>query len=381
MGMEMHYTQRSSLGRDGRGMDTTLLVVLLLLVGVGLAVLFSASNHRATSLYSDPFHFFRYQLVLTMIGVAAATVAAYMPRSLLSKLIPVGLVVSLVLVLLTFVPGIGPEIQGARRWIVLFGRSFQPSELVKLTLPLYLAFILSKKKESLHDPLNSLVPPLVVVGVFVGLIYLQNDFSTAAFIALVSLAMFFVAGVPVRYFISVGVMSIPLALIMLFTREHRVQRIMAYLQPERDPQGVGYQILASQRALSDGGLWGSGMGLGVRKAGGLPEAHSDFVAAVIGEELGFFGLVGVVLLFAAFAWRGFAVAVDSKDGFSSLLAFGLTFSIVAQGMLNLAVVSGLVPATGIPLPFFSTGGSLILVTMMMCGLLLNASRNTGDLDG
>jgi cell division protein FtsW len=169
-------------------------------------------------------------------------------------------------------------------------------------------------------------------------------------------------------------MAIPLATILLLSREHRVNRILAYLDPAHDPSDTGYQILASRTALVQGGFWGRGIGQGTRKFGALPEAHSDFVFASIGEELGFIGVAVVLILFLAFAYRGFSIAWSTDDTFEALLAFGLTAVILFQALLNMAVVSGLVPATGIPLPFFSQGGSSVFVTLVMCGLLLGLSR-------
>jgi cell division protein FtsW len=266
---------------------------------------------------------------------------------------------------------------GARRWIFLFGLSFQPSELAKLCLVIYLAAILSKKEDRLGDAVNSILPPLIVVTTFVAIILLQNDFSTALFVFAVCLAIFFVANVKLVYFLLLGSVVVPMGIILLFTREHRIQRLMAFLDPMKDPSGSGFQILQAREALAGGGLWGRGLGMGVKKLGSLPEAHSDFIFAVVGEELGLVGMLGVLLLFVLFALRGYAVARAAEDGgdrFGFYLAFGLTSMVVFQAVLNIAVVVGLVPATGIPLPFFSGGGSSILVTMTMGGLLVGVSR-------
>lgn len=354
--------------------DFVLIGVLILLIGLGLSMLYSASYYRAEVLYGEPEQFFRRQVMWIGLGAVAAVIAMQVPISLVRRGIPALLLVAFVLMILSFVPGVGAQYLGARRWIFLFGYSFQPSELVKLALVLYLAFILEKKQDRMDDPVNALLPPLIVVVLFASLIYLQNDFSTALFVSFVSLVMFFVARVRIRYFISLGVMAIPLATILLLSREHRVNRILAYLDPAHDPSDTGYQILASRTALVQGGFWGRGIGQGTRKFGALPEAHSDFVFASIGEELGFIGVAVVLILFLAFAYRGFSIAWSTDDTFEALLAFGLTAVILLQALLNMAVVSGLVPATGIPLPFFSQGGSSVFVTLVMCGLLLGLSR-------
>jgi cell division protein FtsW len=347
---------------------------MVTLLGVGVSALFTASYFRAENFFDDPFFFLRSQITFVGAGTFAAAIASLISLSFVRRLVPAAVLVALFLVGLTFVPGIGLELMGARRWILVFGYSFQPSELVKLVLVLYLAYILGKKQEQLDDLSNVVLPPFIVVVAFTALVYLQNDFSTAAFILLSSLLMFFAAGVKVRYFLSFLLMVTPLAVILLLTREHRVNRILAFLDPQLDPAGGGFQVLAAQRALGQGGLWGAGIGRSAQKLGGLPEAHSDFVFAVVGEELGFAGVVLIIGLFAAFGYFGYRVALRTSDRFRSLLAFGLTTSVLYQAILNMAVVSGLVPATGIPLPFFSSGGSSAVVTLIMCGLLVNISR-------
>ncbi len=360
---------------EKNSLDLGLVIALLLLVGVGVSILFSSSFYRAGFLFSDPLYFLRRQLLWVFLGGGAAVLLAHISLSILRRLIPIALLVTAGLMVLTFVPGVGSMFLGARRWIILFGYSFQPSELVKAVTLVYLAYILSRKHEQLDDAVNALLPPVIVVAIFATLIYLQNDFSTAFFLVFVSLAMLFVAGVPLRYFVALGVMTAPLSVILLLTREHRVNRILAFLDPNRDPGGTGYQVLASRTALAQGGLWGAGIGQGVQKFGALPEAHSDFVFAILAEELGFVGVFLVVLLFAFFAYRGFRIAYLTKDRFVSLLAFGITASIMFQALLNMAVVSGLVPATGVPLPFFASGGSSMFVSLAMCGLLVNLSRH------
>jgi cell division protein FtsW len=204
---------------------------------------------------------------------------------------------------------------------------------------------------------------------------MQNDFSTALFILLLGLLMFFIAGVPLRYFLFLFFTVIPLAGILIFTREHRVRRLMTFLNPESDPTGTGYQVIAANSALRRGDFWGEGFGMGTEKLGGLPEAHSDFIFAVYAEEAGFIGVVLAIGFFVAFAVRGYGIALMyEEERFGFLLAFGITSCILYQTLVNMAVVSGLLPATGLPLPFFSHGGSAMVVALIMCGLLLNLSR-------
>jgi cell division protein FtsW len=186
--------------------------------------------------------------------------------------------------------------------------------------------------------------------------------------------MFLVAQVRLLHLLLLSAFALPLGGILMFTKAHRVRRLMAFLNPLADPRGSGYQVIASQTALSGGGFWGRGLGKGIKKLGGLPEAHSDFIFAVVGEESGFLGALFVLLLFVLFAWRGYGIAFRGGESFHRYLAFGLTTVIFLQAVLNIAVVSGLMPATGIPLPFFSSGGSSMLVSLVMCGLLINLSK-------
>ena len=376
----MLYENGDMMGRfavervKGHGVDMMLLAVLTLLVGVGLSMLFSSSYFRAQLLFDDPLYFLRRQLLWMLLGIGCAFVATRLSPLGIERLAPPIVFVSLTLLVLTFVPGIGARYLGARRWIFLFGLSFQPSELAKLALVLYLARVLARKHERIKEPLGVLLPPLIVVGLFAVVIYLQNDFSTAMFIVLLALSMFFVADVPFRHFIGLALLTIPLGTILLLSREHRVNRILTFLFPNVDPSGAGYQALSARAALERGGLWGVGIGRSIRKLGRLPEAHSDFVLAIVAEETGFLGVFFVMLLFVAFACCGFSIAARTRNRFVSYMAFGLTASIFFQALFNMAVVSGLVPATGIPLPFFSTGGSSMLITMIMCGMLIGISR-------
>ncbi len=361
-----------------RSVDSMLLGSVVLLTGTGLTVLFSSSFFRAGHLFGDPYRFFRTQGLFTLLGATLAILPATISLDRIRKFLPVMLLGALVLMSLTFVPGIGASLQGARRWIFVFGRSFQPSELVKLVMVIYLAHLLSNKQDSMDDAVNTLLPPFLVLALFSFLIYVQNDFSTAVFVFVLGMAIFFVAGAPLRYFVGLGLVSTPLAVILLLSREHRVRRLLAFLEPTLDPSGSGFQILAAERALESGGAWGVGIGLGTQKMGALPEVHSDFVFAVVAEELGLVGVVAIIALFTVFAWRGYYIAMRAPDTFRSFLAFGVTSMIVFQALLNIAVVAGAVPATGVPLPFFSSGGSSMLVTLLACGFLLNVSRSVSD---
>lgn len=357
-------------------MDRALLLMTLLLGGIGLTMLFSVSYSRADALFQNPFYFVQRQGILMLIGVAGALLLSCIDLEFIEKSIPLVVIVNIILLLLTFIPQLGATYLGARRWIVLLGFSFQPSELLKLTLVLYLGFLLGRKQDRFDDPVNTLLPPVMITAVLAAIVYFQNDFSTAVFVLVIASLMFFVAGIKLRYFISLFIMVVPLLTILVLSREHRVNRILTFLEPALDPRGSGYQVMMSQTALRTGGLWGQGIGMGRYKFGLLPEAHSDFLFAIVGEELGYIGVLAVLGMFLYLGYRGFLIATHAKTGFIRLSAFGLSAAIVYQAMLNMAVVSGVVPATGITLPFFSSGGTSAMVTLWMCGILLNLSRFT-----
>jgi cell division protein FtsW len=219
-------------------------------------------------------------------------------------------------------------------------------------------------------------PALVIVLAFVLIVYLQNDFSSALYLFLLSLLLFFVAGTPILHFAYIGLLVLSPAAVLLFTKEHRVRRLLAFLNPAADPSGTGYQAAASVAALSNGGFWGLGLGEGVRKTG-LPEAHADYILAVLGEEAGFLGILFVLVLFGGFAVRGYMISAKAPDQFRSLAAFGMTTAVCFQALMHIAVVGGVLPPTGMPLPFFSAGGTAVLSTMIICGVLLNISRAAG----
>jgi cell division protein FtsW len=283
---------------------------------------------------------------------------------------------AVILCALTFVPGIGDTRNGASRWIKLpLGWTFQSSELVKLVLPLYLAHIFDKKQEGLDEFSHGVLPPVLITALFFVIIYLQNNFSTAVFIAVNALIIFFLAGVRLRYFFSAIIMLLPLSGLLILTKEHRLRRLISYVKPEWEPQGSGYQVGSSVRTIISGGLFGKGLGQGTRKIASIPEVHSDFIFSSFAEEAGFLGVTLIFILFGVFAFLGYRGAMRAPSAYRRLLACGLVTMILSQVMLNVAVVSGALPATGIPLPFFSAGGSSLISTLFMAGIVVNICRN------
>ena len=356
--------------------DSGLVGLMVLLTGTGVSALYSASYHFGRVAAGNPFYFFNRQLLWIVLGTAFACVLSRIPLDLVRRLTIPLVVLTFVLNALTYVPWIGSSAGGATRWIEIGGYTLQPSELVRVSLVLYAAHILDKKKDRMDDFMNSILPVLIMSVLMTMIIYFQNDFSSAVYVFLLAILMLFLAGIR-WFYIAAGSVLISLSAIpMILAKPYRLERIRAWLSPLADPSGSGYQLLKSRMALRNGSLWGQGLGQGEIKLGGLPAAHSDFVFAVVGEETGFIGILFIFLLFLLFAIKGYSIALQGKNCYIRLAAFGLTSSVYFQVLINTAVVCGALPATGIPLPLFSAGGTSTLVTMGIFGLLVNFSRYT-----
>ncbi|MDR2841935.1 MAG: putative lipid II flippase FtsW [Spirochaetaceae bacterium] len=356
--------------------DHLLITSIILLTGAGLVTLYSASYSFSELLYAGrKWHLVSRQIVLAAAGFVFLVFISRLKTETLHKLIKPAVIIAIVLCLLTFVPGIGVTRNGASRWIRIASWTFQPSEFVKLVLPLYLAHFFDKKKDKLDSFREGILPPTLVTVLFFSLIYFQNNFSTALFLAINALVIFFLAGIKMRYFISATVILLPVSFLLVLTKEHRLRRLISFLWPEWEPLGAGYQVRSSIITIASGGFWGKGIGQGVRKTRSVPEVQSDFIFSSYAEEAGFIGIILFLMLFAVFAWRGYKTALKSDTTFKRLLTFGLINTIVSQVLVNISVVSGAIPATGIPLPFFSAGGSSLAATLAACGFVLNVSKN------
>ena len=358
--------------------DMFLVMLLVVILGVGLALLFSSSWSFSSRVYRDPLFLVKRQLLWAGLGGAAAFIVSLTPLAVFRRWMPAILLGTFVVILLPFLPQLGASVLGSRRWIILFGLSFQPSELVKLTLVLYIASYFARREEGEKITMNTLIPPFLVTCVFAGIVLLQNDYSTSIFTLVIGLSMMYIARVRLLHFFLVTLYTVPLGFLLLFTREHRVQRLLAFFDLSSHSSGTGYQIVTAKAALVSGGLFGKGLGRSAAKLGPLPMSYSDFIYTIVGEETGLLGALFVLGLFALLAWRGYRIALLSRDRFSGFAAFGLTSALCLQALLNMAVASGLVPTTGVTLPFFSAGGSSLFVSLVMCGLLVNLSRGVTD---
>ncbi len=358
--------------------DRTLLFAILMLLVIGVVMVYSSSSVVALTTYDDPAFFMKRQILWALVGLAMMAVTMRLDHRLFGdQRVVIGLVaLSLVLLFATLVPGIGKMINGSRRWLRLGVFSFQPSELAKFTLVVYMSYFIAKKGERLRDFSNGLVPAYVVTGVFLVTAILQPDFGATMTLAGVVSIMLFAGGANLLHLGGTALAALPFLYLAVTHSAYRARRIFAFLDPWADPQGSGHQIIQSFLAFGSGGVFGRGLGEGRQKLLFLPERHSDFIYAVIGEELGLIGALAVLSLFLLVLWRGVRITLAAGDRFSRMLALGLTTLICAQAMVNMAVVTGLLPTKGIALPLVSYGGSSLVITLGALGVLLNISRET-----
>ncbi|MDC7220179.1 MAG: putative peptidoglycan glycosyltransferase FtsW [Spirochaetales bacterium] len=368
----MRLWSAPKLHRTQQKQEDSMLVIILALTGLGAAALFSSSYNFCRTYLNDPLYMINRQIRWIVFGTILAIVIARIPKAAVKKSIPFLVIITLVLNLITAIPGIGYTSGGARRWIEIFGISLQFSEMAKIVVVLYIARMLEKNRLRLDDPVNALLPPFLVAIAFTLAVYLQNDFSTAVFIFALSLSLFFVSGADLKSILPVVIGSVVLFVLMLISKSYRIDRFMAWLRPELDPSGSGYQILKAREALRSGGFWGIGMGEGEVKTT-LAAAQSDFVMAVVGEETGFVGILAITALLFLFLLEGYKMARRCGDLFSFYAIFGLVSSFFLQAMVNMAVVCGIFPVTGIPFPLFSSGGSSALTSFILFGLIFNFS--------
>ena len=354
--------------------DRAFLILIILLPGIGFSALFSSSYHFSEVVFDSPYHLVQKQLLWLGVGAILAFGVSRISLDRIKKYIPFVMFFSLFMNLLVFIPALGIKAGGATRWLEIGGFSFQPSELIRLSLVLYVAKMLEKNKDRMGDFGKAVVPSMLVILVAALLVYSQNDFSSSILIFSVAFLMLILAGISMGFVFLFTIFSSLGIFLMVRAKPYRMTRILSWLHPESDPSGASYQVLTAKNALQTGGLWGEGLGQSTMKLGSLPQAHSDFVFAVIGEEAGFVGITIIFLLFALFAWRGYLIAMKVETVFEKYAAFGLTTTVYLQALTNMSVVCGFVPATGIPLPLFSTGGSTSLITLIIFGLLLNISR-------
>jgi len=353
-----------------------ILIPAILLMTLGLIAVYSASSNLAEHRLGDSYYYLKKQVLFCMIGVGVMVLTRYIPCTLYGKLAYPLLLVSVSLLVLLLVPGLGRKVGGACRWISLGGISFQPSELAKFSLAVYMAYSMSKKGKDMETFSKGLVPHLLVAGMFMGLIVLQPDLGSAVIIAAWILIALFVGGVRIYQLFAIFLLSTPVLAWLIWQADYRVKRLLAFMNPWEDPRGIGFQIIHSFLAFGSGGVFGAGLGNSKQKLFYLPEPHTDFALSIIGEELGIVGVSAIIVLFGILVAGGIRAALKAKDLYSTYLAVGLTSFIGLQVIINMGVVMGLLPTKGLTLPLISYGGSSLLITLASIGVLLNISARS-----
>jgi cell division protein FtsW len=357
--------------------DKPLLFITLLLLAIGLIMVLSTTAIRAGEIYHQPFYFFLNQAIGAILGLIFLFIIISQrspfyqnPLFIFGLLLLSFLLLGLCLLM--------PAFRHTHRWVYFFGLRFQPSELAKFSLIFFLAYYLSKRPDRLGN-IKTFLIPLVTIGVFVLLIIREPDYGTAFFIFLLAVIILFIGGIPLTHLIGLGLCLMPLFVLFLVKVDYRLNRIIALLFPGEDPLGKGFQLIQSKLAIGAGGILGVSLGESVQKLYFLPCAHTDFIYAIIGEELGLIGTLSILGLFILFLWRGIIISLKAPNNYSQLLAAGISLAIFFQAVMNISIVLGLIPPTGLPLPFISFGRSSLVVNLMATGILLHISqRRSGD---
>lgn len=355
-----------------RRTDSILLAVTLLLLAFGLAMLYSTSAVLAQERYHDSLYFLKRQLLWAALGLFAMWGARSLPYGLQRQITIPAVLLTLLLLILVLVAG--KQVGGARRWLMLGPISIQPSEFAKYTLILYVARSLTSRQNRLQSFTGTYLPNLCMLGLFTILVFRQPDLGTAVVLASTACLQLLIAGVPWLYLVGTGLAALPGLYWALVHVRFRVGRLMVFLNPWEDRHGGGYQAVQALLALGQGGLLGIGLGQSQQKLFYLPEAHTDFIFAVIGEELGFLGALALVVLFLILLWRVLLIAMSCGEPFGTYLGFGIFALLAFQITMNLCVVIGLLPTKGLPLPLVSLGGSNLMVSLMAIGTMLSIAE-------
>ncbi|MFA5044141.1 MAG: putative lipid II flippase FtsW [Kiritimatiellia bacterium] len=350
---------------------TVLILIVLLLLALGIVMLASTSGIKAVALYDDPNFFVKRQAVWLLAAMIMGGIACKIDYHRWRPLAPVCLVAAVTLLALVLVPGIGSKIGGSRRWFHLGILSIQPSELAKFALILVLAWWMAREKWHVREFWRGAVAPLVMVGLVAGLVFAEPDFGTALLCGVVGLAILYAGGTRIAYLAVFAVTGFGGFAAAVMHNTVRMRRIMAFLNPEQYAQTYSFQLISAINAFILGGPLGVGLGGSMQKRNYLPEAHTDFIFAIIGEELGAAATLAVVLLFGGLFFCGLRISLRAPDTFGRILAFGITLMITLQAIINIGVVIGLLPTKGLPLPFISAGGSSLIISLLEIGVLYN----------
>jgi cell division protein FtsW len=361
-----------------QGIDLVLLLTVIAMVIFGLLMVYSSSFIYAQEKTGDGFAFIKKQLAYAVLGFGALVGICRVDYRRWAKWAYPVLGVAVAMLAAVFIPGLGTRVLGAQRWIKVGPLTFQPGELAKFAVIIFVARQLDRKQDRIHTVAAGVLAPFIVPLPAFLLLLLQPDFGTTVMISIVIFALMFLAGVPKRYLASALTLAATVGTFLAVGSAYRRQRLMTFIDPWRDPGGKGFQILQSLVGLHNGRIWGVGLGTGKEKLFYLPEAHNDFIFSVIGEELGFLGIAVVILAYLVLVYRGLRIAINVqkqyKDRFGMLLATGITLALGLQGFVNMSVVLGLLPTKGLTLPFISYGGSALLIDLFAVGVLLSIAR-------
>ncbi|MCR5495884.1 MAG: putative lipid II flippase FtsW [Treponema sp.] len=355
--------------------DVGFSVAVILMLGFGLFTLYFCSQNYAARIFDDSFYFFRRQFICVLVGLLGFLILALMPLKTVRKFLPIITVFTLVICILTFVPGLSVEKNGARRWIKMpMNFTLQSSEVVKFTIIIYLANYFDKQMNISVKENRNVLNAVLVMLLFITLVLLQKDFSTSIFLFVFCCIFFWACGMKIRWIWFIGFLASLAFAYFLLSEEYRIERIISFLNPNERLDSGNYQSMAAKRAISAGGFWGAGIGSKLVQSNRIPEVQADYIFASWAEAMGFGGVICYFAMLGFFAWRGLKIALECKNRFAAFGAFGFISMIIFQTLINCGVVCGALPSTGIPLPFFSLGGSSIIITLCMCGFVVNASR-------
>lgn len=353
--------------------DKYILISVIILSLFGLLMIYSSSTIWAEYKFNDPYKFLKTQGIFLIIGYILIYIISNIPYQTYLKYSNTILISCIILLILVLIPGIGTVRNGSRSWFGIGSLGIQPSEFAKLGIIIFTSKYLTNNK--MKDIKTSVLPILSIVLLIFGLIMLQPDFGTGIIIVMTIIVLLYISGVKMNFFIKLGILGLIGIITLIIMAPYRLKRIISFINPWADPLGSGFQIIQSLYAIGPSGLLGAGLGNSVQKHFYLPEPQTDFIFSIISEELGFMGVIIVTTLFITIIYRGLKTSMKQVDNFAKYLSFGLTFSLAFQAILNLMVVVGLIPVTGVTLPFLSYGGSSLLVSMINIGILLNISKH------
>lgn len=348
--------------------------VLSILIMTGIVMIYSSSAVYAYGMHDDSMYFVKKHLAYLALGIIAAVACMALPIGRIEASARWIMLFSIILLIAVLIPGVGTQAGGARRWMRFLGFGFQPSELAKIALVIYLADLTSRKRYLMQDIRHGFFSPMAVTGLVAGLVLIEPDMGTSVSVLVIGFGILYVAGTKIKHLASIAAGMVPVLSLAVLYKPYRVKRMLTFFNPWSDPAGSGFQLIQSFIALGSGGAFGVGLGQSKQKLFYLPESHTDFIFSIIGEELGFLGAALVLMLFAVLIWFLLKVSYKIKEVFASRVVFGISIMIAFEVIVNIGVSIGMLPTKGLPLPFISYGGSSLVSHMAAMGLIFNMAR-------